>query len=381
MSQIVPEKPLRVVVWSTGTIGRHAIAGVDAHPDLELVGVWVSNPEKEGKDVGRLADLDRDLGITATTDRDALMALGPDAVVHTAMTDDRVFESIEDLIWLLEQGCNVVSSGPVLLQWPQHILPDEYADRIAAAGERTGASLHVNGIDPGFANDVLPLVMTSLSQRIDEVRVQEICDYSTYYQPVVMGDLFGFGKPMDQEGFLWAPGILTMAWGSVVRQIAAGLGVTLDEPLTEEVERRPAARDTKSVSGDVAAGTMGAVKFAVVGKVDGVPRVVLEHITRTDADDHDDWEKPPAGTDGCYRVQIKGEPMMTVDFVHHGEHGDHNVSGMITTAQRLVNALPAVCAAAPGLVTAIDLPLVTGRGLVTGSGHTGTTGASTGARG
>ena len=366
MSQVIPDKPLRVVVWSTGTIGRHAIAGVDAHPDLELVGVWVSNPDKHGKDVGELAELGRELGIAATTDRDELLALAPDAIVHTAMTDDRVFESIEDLVWMIENGVNVVSSGPVLLQWPDHILPQEMIDRINDAGRKGNASLHVNGIDPGFANDIMPLVMTSLSQRIDEVRVSEICDYSTYYQPVVMGDLFGFGKPMDEIGMLWHPGILSMAWGSVVRQIAAGLGVTLDEPLTEEVDRRAAEVDTPSVSGDVKAGTMGAVRFQVIGKVDGVPRVVLDHVTRTAPDQVPEWPVPNSG-DGCYRVQITGEPMMQLDFTHHGEFGDHNVSGMITTAQRLVNALPAVVAAAPGIVTAIDLPLVTGRGLVKGT--------------
>jgi 2,4-diaminopentanoate dehydrogenase len=364
MPQAVPDKPLRVVVWSTGTIGRHAIAGIDAHPDMELVGVWVSNPEKEGKDAGTLAELGRELGITATNDRDALIALAPDAIVHTAMADDRVFECIEDLISFVEAGINVTSSGPVLLQWPEQILPPEFIARIEDACARGNASMHINGIDPGFANDILPLVMTSLSQRIDEVRVMEICDYSTYYQPVVMGDMFGFGRSMDEKPFLWEPGILTMAWGSVVRQIAAGLDITLDEPLTEEVERRAAERDTDSVSGDVKAGTMGSVRFQLVGKVDGVPRVVLEHITRTDAESDPDWETPPAGHDGCYRIRITGEPMMNVDFTHHGEHGDHNVSGMITTAQRIINALPAVVAAEPGLVRAIDLPLVTGRGLV-----------------
>ena len=92
MGQVIPEKPLRVVVWSTGTIGRHAIAGVDAHPDLELVGVWTSTDAKEGRDAGELAGLGRELGIKATTDRDALIALAPDAIVHTAMADDRVFE-------------------------------------------------------------------------------------------------------------------------------------------------------------------------------------------------------------------------------------------------------------------------------------------------
>ena len=64
------------------------------------------------------------------------------------------------------------------------------------------------------------------------------------------------------------------------------------------------------------------------------------------------------------RVKITGEPMMQVDFTHHGEHGDHNVSGMVTTAQRIINALPAVVDAQPGIVRALDLPLVTGRGLV-----------------
>ena len=357
--------PLRVVAWSTGTVGRHAIAGIDARPDLELVGVWVSNPDKAGKDAGRLAGLGRDVGVLATTDRDALLALEPDCIVHTAMTDDRIFEAIDDLVSFLEAGVNVVSSGPVVLQFPHGVLPVDMVERIQRAGEAGGASLHVNGIDPGFANDVLPLVMTSLSQRIDEVRCFEIADYSTYYQPVVMRDIFGFGGPLDEVPMLFQPGILSMAWGSVVRQIAAGLDVTLDEPLVEKVERVAWDRDLETASVDIPAGTTAAVRFEVAGTVDGVSRVVLEHVTRTHPDQMPEWPQPATG-DGCYRVQITGEPMMTVDFAHHGEHGDHNVSGMITTAMRLVNTVHAVVAAPPGLVTALDLPLVTGRGLMTG---------------
>jgi 4-hydroxy-tetrahydrodipicolinate reductase len=363
MSQVIPERPLRVVVWSTGTVGRHAIAGVDAHPDLELVGVWTSTDAKAGKDAGELADLGRALGVAATTDREALAALHPDCVVHTAMTDDRIFEAIDDLTWLLRHGINVVSSGPVVLVHPWQAFPDELIDGIIQAGRAGGASLHVNGIDPGFANDVLPLVLTSLSQRIDHVRVSEIADYSTYYQPVVMHDLFGFGRPLDYEAMIWAPGILSLAWGPVVRVIGAGLGVTLDEPLIEHVERRPAQRAISTVSCDIPEGTMGSVRFRVVGKVDGVDRITLEHVTRTDAESDPDWPRPHEG-DGCYRVEISGEPAMKLEFTHHGEHGDHNVSGMIVTAQRLINAIPAVVAAEPGLVSPLDLGLVTGRGLV-----------------
>lgn len=353
----------RVAVWSTGTLGRHAIAGIDLNPDLELVGVWVSNPEKDGQDAGQLAGLGRDLGAIATTDRDAVLAAQPDCIVHCAMTDDRVLEAYEDLVGFLEAGINVVSSGPVILVYPNPSLPEMFWERIEEAGRRGNASLHVNGIDPGWANDVFPLQLTSLSQRIDQVRVMEIADYATYDQAVSMGAIFGFGKPIDEVAPLWKPGILSAAWGPVVRQMAAGLGVTLDEPLVETVDRRPAESDLSTVCVDIPAGTMAAVRFEVIGMVDGEPRIVLEHVTRTHPDQAPDWPKPASG-DGSYRIEITGEPMMTVDFTHHGEHGDHNVSGMIITAQRLVNAVPAVVAAEPGLVTALDLPLVTGRGLV-----------------
>lgn len=355
--------PLRVVAWSTGTVGRHVIAGIDARPDLELVGLWVSNPDKVGVDAGRLAGLDRDLGVAATNDRQALYALQPDCIVHSAMTDDRLFDAMEDLIDFLGHGINVVSSGPVLLCYPNGLGLDEYVDRINAAGAETGASLHVNGIDPGWANDILPLATSSLALRIDELRVSEIADYSTYYQPVVMSDIYGFGRPMDQLAMLWHPGILSTAWGPVVRQLAAGLGVELDAVLTEKVERVPADSDLSTVSVDITAGTMAAVRFQVIGTVNGTPRIVLDHVTRTHPDQCPEWPKPLEG-DGCYRVEFTGEPMMRMEFTHHGEHGDHNVSGMIVTAMRLVNSVHAVVAAGPGLLTALDLPTVTGRGLV-----------------
>ena len=352
----------RVVEWSTGTVGKHAIAGILARPDLELVGVWVSSEAKHGKDVGELCGTEP-LGLAATMHEDELLALQPDCIVHTAMTDADPFAAVDLFEKFLAAGINVVSSGPVFLQYPHGIIPDDMVERLRKAGETGNASLYVNGIDPGFANDVLPLVMTSLSQRVDEVRCSEIADYSTYYQPFVNQELFGFGKPVDDVPALFAGGILPLAWGSVVRIIAAGLGLTLDEPLEETVEFAEAERDYETVSGPVPQGTRCGVRFQVIGRVDGTPRVVLEHVTRTHPEQRPDWPQPPTG-DGCYRVEVKGEPMMTVDFTHTGENGDHNVSGMITTAMRLVNCVEAVVEAEPGLVTALDLPLVSGRGLV-----------------
>jgi 2,4-diaminopentanoate dehydrogenase len=357
---------IRVVAWSTGTVGKHAIAGILARPELELVGVWVSSEDKHGRDVGELCG-GEPLGLSATTDKDELVALRPDCVLHTAMTDADPFAAVELFRELLAAGINVVSSGPVFLQFPQGVIPDEMVEQLEEAGREGGASLHVNGIDPGFANDLMPLMLTSLSQRVDEVRCFEIADYSTYYQPFVNNELFGFGKPVDDVPFIFTEGVLPLAWGSVVRIIAAGLELELDEPLTSTVEHAEAERDYDTVSGPVPQGTRCAVRFQVIGAVAGTPRVVLEHVTRTHPEQRPDWPQPPAG-DGCYRVQVSGEPTMTLDLTHRGEHGDHNVSGMITTAMRLVNSVEAVVAARPGVVTALDLPLVTARGLVRGDG-------------
>lgn len=352
---------LRVVEWSTGNVGRHAIAGIAARPELELVGVFVSDPAKVGRDAGELAGLGRTLGVTATDDADALLSLQPDCIVHTAMADNRLDEALADLARFLRAGIDVVSSGPVFLQYPSPAVPAELVDPITKAAAEGGASIFVNGVDPGFANDWLPLVTTSISERIDEVRCFELLDYSTYDNATVLFDVMGFGKPLDEVPFLLLPGVLSLAWGSVVYQLAAGLGVELDS-VEETVVRLPAPETFEIASGTVAEGTAAALRFEVLGMKDGRPVCVLEHVTRLRPDLGPDWPQP-AGR-GCYRVTVTGEPNYTLDLQLLGTDGDHNTAGLKATAMRLVNAVEAVVAAPPGLLTALDLPLITGRGLV-----------------
>lgn len=351
----------RIVQWSTGNVGRHTIAGIDARPDLDLVGVWVSNPDKAGRDAGDLAGLGRALGVQATTDAEALLALRPDCIVHTAMADHRLDEAIADLERFLRAGINVVSSGPVFLQYPAGEAPEAMAAPLRQAAADGGTSLWVNGIDPGFANDWLPLTLTSISERIDEVRCMEVLDYSTYDQAMVLFDIMGFGRPLDDVPMLLTPGVLTMAWGSVVHQIAAGLGLRLDK-VEEHHERLPAPERFDIDSGPIEAGTAAALRFEVRGIHNGRAVVVLEHVTRLRPDLGPDWPQP-AGQ-GCYRVVVSGEPNYTLDLQLLGTDGDHNTAGLKATAMRLVNAVPAVIEAPPGLLTALDLPLITGKGLV-----------------
>jgi 4-hydroxy-tetrahydrodipicolinate reductase len=139
--------------------------------------------------------------------------------------------------------------------------------------------------------------------------------------------------------------------------MAAGLGVEL-EKIDEIYERLPAERDLETSVGVIPKGTCGALRFEVRGFVDGKPAVIVEHVTRMSDDIAPDWAKGKG-----YRLIIEGEPRMEVAMDMEDKHGDHAVGGVIQTATRLVNAIPAVVEHAPGMMSALDLPLITGKGL------------------
>ncbi|MFF0546414.1 NAD(P)H-dependent amine dehydrogenase family protein [Nocardia thailandica] len=348
---------LRVVHWGTGNVGRHALAGLLADPRFDLVGVHVSGPGKAGRDAADLAGVAPPSGVRATTDPAHVLDLRPDCVVYTAMTDNRLLEALADLRMLLGAGIDVVASAPVFLQYPWEVLPADLLGPVEAAAAEGNASLFVNGIDPGFANDLLPLALTGTCRSVEQVRCLEIVDYSTYDNRAVMFDIMGFGGPMTRTPLLLQPGVLSLAWGSVVRQLAAGLGIELDA-VTEEYERLPAPETFDIASGTIAAGTAAALRFEVRGMVGDRAVTVLEHVTRLRADLAPDWPQP-ARAGGSYRVEITGEPHYTLDLAMFSDHGDHNHASLVGTAMRLVNAIPAVVAAPAGIRTTLDLPLVT----------------------
>jgi 2,4-diaminopentanoate dehydrogenase len=350
----------RVIVWSTGNVGRKAIAGVVAHPELELVGVWTSTESKEGQDAGSLAGLDGDLGVTATRDVDALLALEPDVVVYTAMADNRLMEAVEDLARILRAGIDVVSSSPVFLQFPAG-LPDDLVAPVRDACEAGAASLFVNGIDPGWANDALPLALTSICERIDELRCMEVVNYATYDNALVLFDVMGFGKPLDETPLLLMPGVLTLAWGSVVRQLAAGLGVELDE-----IRRGPR-------TGRGARGNRDRVRHRGQGDHGGAAVRGPGHDQRPAPDRararHAAAGRPrPALAPADRRRRLPGRRDRVA--VVHARHADDG-RGRRPQHRRPAGHRhaahhrdPRGGRSPPGIVTALDLPPTTGRGLL-----------------
>ncbi len=353
----------RVIQWSTGNVGAFALRAILGHPELELVGVWVHSEEKVGRDAGALCGL-APVGVAATNDVDALLALEADCVVYTAVADTRPFPAVEDMCRALGAGKNVVSSSVVGLVHPATLHP-EMTKQLEEACAKGGTSFFTSGIDPGFANDVLPLVLSGLSEHWEEIRIQEIVNYATYDSPKVLFDIMGFGKPLDHTPLLLSPGALSFGWGGTLRLLAEGLGLELDE-IRELHERRPAEKPIQIGEHTVETGSVAAMRWELQGIVNGRPALVVEHVTRLDDDLAPEWPQGPGG----YRVLISGSPRLRCDFEFEDEKGDHAVGGVILTATRLVNAIPAVCAAPSGLLSALDLPAISGRGLHRAPGPT-----------
>ena len=346
---------LNVAVWGTGGVGAHAVRAIARRRDLNLVGVWVHSPEKAGVDAGTLVGIEP-LGVIATNDADAILALDLDCIVYTASGPSLDAGALPDYERFLSDGINVVTvTSPALVYPPSY--PERSRTRLESEALASGASLYASGIEPGFAADQFPLAMLTLSSSIRSVRVQELFTYDTYPVEFTMREVFGFGKPLDHAPIMASTGAQLMTWGPVVQLVAAGLGVELDE-IRETWFQEPTPRDLDTAFGPVAAGTVGAVRFETIGVVNGREAIIVEHINRLKMDLVPEW--PSAPRDGTYRVIIEGEPNLTCELLI-GTETDYYEAGMLATAMRIVNAIPFVVDAAPGLVSSLDLPLTTPR--------------------
>jgi 2,4-diaminopentanoate dehydrogenase len=363
---------IRAAVWGPGSMGVIALRGVIDHPELELVDLVVHSDVKAGKDAGKLCGIDP-VGVVATTDPARLLDGDADVVVYAAAANLRPLEAVNDMVSILRAGKNVVSCSVVPLVYPNAVDP-AVADPLREAALAGGVSFFTTGIDSGFANDVLPLALSGVARTIDSVRVTELFNYATYPDRTAVYDILGFGKPPDEVPFAATPGVFTFGWGPVLHQLADGLGVRVDD-IKETVERIPADISFDTPTGHIAAGTIAGMRSTLTGYVEGNPTFVIDHVSRMHDDIASDWPQPHisiqprdlgyggASGRGVYRVEIEGSPSMRCEFEMADDH-DHDLGARMAGASRMVNAIPAVCAAKPGLLSALDLPLITGKGLV-----------------
>lgn len=351
----------RVVVWATGGIGSIAIRAIQRRPNLDLVGVWVHSDAKVGKDAGELAG-GEPIGLKATNDADALIALKPDCVIYAASGSERDALAIPDYAKLLEAGINVVTTSTTRMVNPHAYEPAEWRDQLVAAAKQGQVSLYASGIEPGFAADYLPLVLSTQSSSIDKIHAWEIGLYDDYGVPDIMSDALGFGRPLDYQPWIGFAGAIAGEWQGQIRLIGDALGVEVQE-VREFFDRAVTNRTLDVAMGTVEAGTCGALRMRATGIVDGREAIIIEHVTRLAHDVAPDW--PEGIGDLSYRVQISGDPDIDCtlaatlkDPAKAGIGGMTSGAGaMVATAMRVVNAVPYVVAAQPGLLSSVDLPL------------------------
>jgi len=346
----------RVVHYGTGYSGIHALRGIISHPELELVGLVVHGDDKAGRDAGELAGVGP-VGVIATQDLDAAIALNADAFCYMATTHSRLKVAIGELCRILESGKNVVTTSFGALIHPGSARADVVA-KVEESAQRGGSTVLATGIEPGFFSDYLPVLMTGCSQRVDSIRVYELAVYEGGHQSdEVAFDIFGFGNPIDTQPPIVDPAGLR-TWASMVTSIAEQLGVTLDG-IETSYEFHPADETFEYQGRQIEAGTIAGVRFEIAGKVNGQTKVAVEHVTRTLEHQAPQWARGLAGD--AYRVVIDGSPHIDCEF-NFREGDDHLAGGFNITAMRAVNAIPAVCEAKPGVTSTFDLPPVTGRG-------------------
>jgi hypothetical protein len=339
----------RVIQWATGTVGIHAVPAIVAHPQLELAGLWVHSDNKAGRDAGELCG-GGPVGVAATQDADALLGLGADCICYTASSDIRPGQVVEDLCRMLAGGHNVVNTSFVPLLLPK-AAGDGVHDQLQAACLEGGSSFYTSGIDPGFGNAGVTIHALALCKEVRTVRMMEIVNYDTWDNPFTMFEIMGFGKEDEAQSLLLAPGSTAMAWGPVCELVAAAIGLPLDS-IEERHEVIRADRDFSIASGPIAKGTISGMRFEIVGMAGGEERIVVEHVTRLRDDDAPGW---PQGQG--YRILVEGEPHLQLELQLSSDHGDHNHAGCLATAMHVVNSIPAVVEATPGVKTMLDLPV------------------------
>jgi len=335
----------RVIQWATGNIGSRALRRVIEHPDLELVGLWVSSMDKVGKDAGKLCGLDP-VGIMATNSAVQMVALEADCVLYMRQGIDWA-----EVYALLESGKNIVTTRGEF-HYPPMMEADK-RERVEEACRKGETSIYSTGSSPGFSTEALSIPLLSMQRRLDLLTVNEFAPMASRNSPDMIFNVMGFGQPMapfDQRRADHLKG----DFGSTLSQIAAAIGLPFDE-IEAKGELSPARNDVEIEAGTIKKGTVGAMRITITGKHKGRPvlRFVANWYATSDVEDRD-WNFRESG----WRVHVEGDTPLMVDITYPVAPEDYAAFTPGLTAHRPVNAVPFVCEAQPGIRTTVDLPQI-----------------------
>jgi hypothetical protein len=339
-------KKYKVVQWATGGMGKNCLRAVIDHPAMELVGVYVYGADKEGKDVGTIARREP-TGILATRNVDAILALDADVVIHAARLAPPYGSHDADILRLLAAGKNVISINGY--SRPQH-----WGDaRLAALEEacRTGGSSLIGaGLNPGYAGEQLAVVATGVCTEVDHIEVIESVDCRSVRSPDYVFKILGFGTEPDRvnpNDPAWGPSSsLNGMYAEVLSTMAERLAMPLERVDTEH-RVFPASTDLQIGAGVIPRGRVSHFNWRWHGIVEGSPRLTMSiHWYMETA--HLDDPHPP-----LWRIHVQGQPGVRIALDMEKRAGDTSPTSaeQIAVAGTVINAIPIVCAAPPGIVT------------------------------
>ena len=345
----------RVIQYATGITGSLTLKTLSERSDMQLVGLGCTSPGKVGKDAGEITG-GAMTGIKATNDLDALCGLDADVVLHMPLPSALMGSGPrmdQDVICkFLEAGKNVITT--VGYMYPKAYGP-EVVDRLEAACAKGRSSLHGTGYNPGFVSDVIPATLLSMSARVDRVFVQDITDFATHPSWSFVHNYLGMGMTPEQfEARTKYNAYANALFSESVHLLADTLGAKVED-ITPSLEYHVATEDISVASGVVPKGTVSAHCGRWLGVVGGKTLIDIWLIYRARGDQGLQW----GGTARPFLFQIDGRPKFKVELDH-----DWCSSGLWGTAGHAVNAIPHVVAAAPGIQTFLDLPMIRAMGAV-----------------
>ncbi|WP_099022511.1 NAD(P)H-dependent amine dehydrogenase family protein [Mycolicibacterium palauense] len=351
---------LKVVQWATGGVGVAAIRGILEHPELELAGCWVHSEAKNGRDVGDIIG-GEPLGVTATTSIEDILGLDADAVVYAPLMPNP-----DEVAALLRSGKNVVT--PVGWIYPGERLGAPMREAALAGG----VTLHGTGIAPGGISEKFPLMLSAMSTGVTFVRAEEFSDLRTYEAPDVLRHVMGFGDTPEKALSGPMQKLLDGGFIQSVKMVVDTMGFAADPEIRATQDVAVATAPIDSPLGVIQPGQVAGRKFHWEALVDGTPvvRVTVNWLMGEEKLDPP-WTFGPAGQ--RYEMEVNGNPDFTVvvrgfqgEIAADGTAGPE--TGITATAAHCVNSVPAVCAAAPGIATYLDLPLISAKA-APGLGH------------
>ncbi len=333
-----------MIQWATGNIGTRALAAALEDPNLEVVGVRVYDPDKVGRDVGELAGVEP-VGVRATDDVDALVALDADCVLHMPSRPD-----LDEVCRLLASGKNVVTTCSELFH-PHRSQPADAVARLEKACADGGVTLHGTGSSPGFITEVLPLALFSMQRSLRRLVIDEFADMSHRASPKLIFEVMGFGRepgPVDQR----RAGHLAASFGPSFEALGDAVGMPVDE-VDARTEVAVTTAPITIAAGDIDAGRIAAQRTVLTARSGGVDRFTF-HATWYCATDLDpQWELGATG----WRVTVDGDAPFAIEMPFPIEPERMGAMTPGYTAHRPVNVVAAVCEAAPGFLSTMDLPV------------------------